>query len=80
MRNVEQLHTTSSDIPVYLTLAAVTMIWGGTFVAGRFLAGSLSPMFAASLRFLPGQCGVAAAFCGWRGSPWRGRPHGSGCN
>ncbi|MFI8225758.1 DMT family transporter [Pseudomonas sp. NPDC085632] len=52
MRNVEQLHTTSSDIPVYLTLAAVTMIWGGTFVAGRFLAGSLSPMFAASLRFL----------------------------
>ncbi|WP_454562986.1 DMT family transporter [Pseudomonas sp. AIG] len=52
MRNVEQLHTTSSDIPVYLTLAAVTMIWGGTFVAGRFLAGILSPMFAASLRFL----------------------------
>jgi len=52
MRNVEQLHTTSSEIPVYLTLAAVTMIWGGTFVAGRFLAGSLSPMFAASLRFL----------------------------
>ncbi|WDR35819.1 DMT family transporter [Pseudomonas serboccidentalis] len=52
MRNVEQAHTTASDRPVYLTLAAVTMIWGGTFVAGRFLAGSLSPMFAASLRFL----------------------------
>ncbi len=52
MRNAEQLHTTSSDVPVYLTLAVVTMIWGGTFVAGRFLAGSLSPMFAASLRFL----------------------------
>jgi drug/metabolite transporter (DMT)-like permease len=52
MRNVEQLHTTSSDIAVYLNLSAVTMIWGGTFVAGRFLAGSLSPMFAASLRFL----------------------------
>lgn len=52
MRNVEPLYTTSSDIPVYLTLAVVTMIWGGTFVAGRFLAGSLSPMFAASLRFL----------------------------
>jgi drug/metabolite transporter (DMT)-like permease len=48
----EQSLTTSSDIPVYLTLAAVTMIWGGTFVAGRFLAGSLSPLFAASLRFL----------------------------
>ncbi|WP_405123564.1 DMT family transporter [Pseudomonas sp. M20] len=52
MRNVEQLHITSSDIPVYLTLAAVTMIWGGTFVAGRFLAGGLSPILAASLRFL----------------------------
>lgn len=52
MHNVEPLHTTTSDIPVYLTLAAVTMIWGGTFVAGRFLAGSLSPIFAASLRFL----------------------------
>jgi len=44
--------TTSSDVPVYLTLAAVTMIWGGTFVAGRFLADSLTPLFAASLRFL----------------------------
>ena len=37
---------------VYFKLAAVTMIWGGTFVAGRFLADSLSPLFAASLRFL----------------------------
>ena len=52
MRNVEPLYTISSDIPVYLTLAVVTMIWGGTFVAGRFLADSLSPVFAASLRFL----------------------------
>ncbi len=42
----------SSNVSVYLTLAGVTMIWGGTFVAGRFLAGGLSPMFAASLRFL----------------------------
>ena len=52
MRNLEQTHLTASDRPVYLTLAAVTMIWGGTFVAGRFLTGSLSPLFAASLRFL----------------------------
>ncbi|HEF4759452.1 TPA: DMT family transporter [Pseudomonas putida] len=43
---------TPSNVPVYLKLATVTMIWGGTFVAGRFLADSLSPMFAASLRFL----------------------------
>lgn len=41
-----------SDVAVYFKLAAVTMIWGGTFVAGRFLADSVSPLFAASLRFL----------------------------
>ncbi|CAI8712349.1 Drug/metabolite transporter (DMT)-like permease [Pseudomonas sp. IT-196MI5] len=41
-----------SDLPVYLKLAAVTMVWGGTFVAGRYLAGGLSPLLAASLRFL----------------------------
>lgn len=52
MRNVEQTRNNVSDRSVYLTLAAVTMMWGGTFVAGRFLAGSLSPLFAASLRFL----------------------------
>ncbi|WP_166219295.1 DMT family transporter [Pseudomonas atagonensis] len=52
MRIFEQTHATTSDMPVYLTLAGVTMIWGGTFVAGRFLAGSLTPLFAASLRFL----------------------------
>ncbi|VVO42824.1 DMT family transporter [Pseudomonas fluorescens] len=48
------IKTTSieSDVPVYLKLAAVTMIWGGTFVAGRFLADSLNPLLAASLRFL----------------------------
>ncbi|MFU2326204.1 DMT family transporter [Pseudomonas sp. NFX98] len=52
MTTCEQSLTQSSDVPVYLKLAAVTMIWGGTFVAGRFLADSLSPLFAASLRFL----------------------------
>ncbi|MCU0117609.1 EamA family transporter [Pseudomonas sp. B2M1-30] len=52
MSSCEQTRGGASDLPVYLTLCAVTMIWGGTFVAGRFLAGSLSPIFAASLRFL----------------------------
>jgi len=52
MRNVEQTRNNVSDRSIYLTLAAVTMMWGGTFVTGRFLAGSLSPLFAASLRFL----------------------------
>ncbi|PTT63440.1 EamA family transporter, partial [Pseudomonas sp. HMWF007] len=35
MANLAQTHSQSSEIPVYLTLAAVTMVWGGTFVAGR---------------------------------------------
>lgn len=48
----EQSLSKPSDLPVYLKLAAVTMVWGGTFVAGRYLAGDLSPLLAASLRFL----------------------------
>lgn len=36
----------------YLKLAAVTMIWGGTFVAGRFLADHVDPLLAACLRFI----------------------------
>jgi len=41
----------SSDRITYMKLAAVTMIWGGTFVAGRYLSGTLDPLLAASLRF-----------------------------
>lgn len=41
----------SSDRITYMKLAAVTMIWGGTFVAGRYLSGTLDPVLAASLRF-----------------------------
>lgn len=39
------------DVFCYLKLAAVSMIWGGTFVAGRHLAGQVDPLLAASLRF-----------------------------
>ncbi|GHD59018.1 DMT family transporter [Jeongeupia chitinilytica] len=42
----------SDDQCVYLKLSAVSAIWGGTFVAGRVLAGELSPLLSASLRFL----------------------------
>ncbi|MFL1527785.1 DMT family transporter [Pseudomonas sp. O230] len=52
MTACEQNLSQPSNVAVYFKLAAVTMIWGGTFVAGRFLADSLSPLFAASLRFL----------------------------
>ena len=35
----------------YLKLFAVAFFWGGTFVAGRFLAGNVHPASAAFLRF-----------------------------
>ncbi|AKK00878.1 membrane protein [Pseudomonas sp. Cab53] len=52
MNALEQTVSTPSDLPVYFKLAMVTMIWGGTFVAGRILSDALAPLFAASLRFL----------------------------
>lgn len=52
MKTLEQALPTPSDLPVYLKLSMVTMIWGGTFVAGRILSDALAPLLAASLRFL----------------------------
>jgi len=37
---------------LYLQLTTVSIIWGGTFVAGRFLSGGVPPLLAASIRFL----------------------------
>lgn len=37
---------------VYVKLIAVAMIWGGTFVAGRHLAGTMDPLLAAATRFV----------------------------
>ncbi|NWE71231.1 EamA family transporter [Pseudomonas gingeri] len=42
----------SHDLWVYFKLAGVSMIWGGTFVAGRFLSADIAPLLLASLRFL----------------------------
>lgn len=42
----------SADHRTYWKLATVSMIWGGTFVAGRYLAASVDPLLAASLRFV----------------------------
>ena len=41
--------TSSPDRSTYLKLTAVTVIWGGTFVAGRYLAADLDPLLAATL-------------------------------
>ena len=45
------MHSTSDSL-TYMKLAAVSMIWGGTFVAGRYLAGTIDPLLVASLRFV----------------------------
>ncbi|UXZ20031.1 DMT family transporter [Pseudomonas sp. YeP6b] len=42
----------TSDRLTYLKLAAVTMIWGATFVAGCYLAADVDPLLAATLRFI----------------------------
>lgn len=47
-----------SDRLTYLKLAAVSMIWGGTFVAGRYLANQVDPLLAASLRFILASLGL----------------------
>ena len=41
----------AKDISVYVRLALVAVAWGGTFIAGRSLAG-VAPMFSACLRFV----------------------------
>lgn len=37
---------------IYLKLILTTIFWGGTFIAGRFIAGKVDPYAAAFLRFL----------------------------
>jgi drug/metabolite transporter (DMT)-like permease len=43
---------TMSVQSAYVRLVMATMLWGGTFVAGRLLAGHVDPPLAAWLRFL----------------------------
>ncbi|WP_288997850.1 DMT family transporter [uncultured Psychrobacter sp.] len=49
--------STSNDLalpsiwPIYFKLVLVALLWGGTFIAGRLLAESLSPLMSAIGRF-----------------------------
>ncbi len=45
-------YAAGSDLRVCFKLAGVSMIWGGTFVAGRLLSSDIAPLLLASLRFL----------------------------
>lgn len=52
------MHTTyvpvrlTTKYRVYAKLVVVSCLWGGTFVAGRFLAADVAPLLSAFLRFL----------------------------
>ena len=48
---------------VYILLVASMALWGGTWVAGRILAQSMSPMPAAFLRFLLASVVLTAMSC-----------------
>ncbi|MDR2310297.1 MAG: DMT family transporter [Brucellaceae bacterium] len=53
MRNPSPEACSSFSLPrTYAMLVLVSVIWGGTFVAGRFLAGEMPPPLIAALRFL----------------------------
>jgi drug/metabolite transporter (DMT)-like permease len=39
------------DLPIYLQLLGVALVWGGTFVAGRVVAAEVPPFLAAFGRF-----------------------------
>lgn len=45
---------------LYTQLCAVSVLWGGTFVAGRYLGGGVDPLVAATCRFF---LASAALFC-----------------
>ena len=47
----------------YLKLFAVAFFWGGTFVAGRYLAGSAHPVSAAFFRFAIASVCLCLAVC-----------------
>ena len=53
-----------TDRLTYLKLCAVTMIWGATFVAGRYLATGVDPLLAATQRFML----ASAALLGFMGA------------
>ncbi|MEA3362532.1 MAG: EamA family transporter, partial [Thermodesulfobacteriota bacterium] len=40
-----------TNVTTYLKLLLMAMFWGGTFIAGRLLAGEVQPFSAAFLRF-----------------------------
>ncbi len=44
--------TKSNDYMSYMKLTIVSIIWGGTFIAGRFISFDIGALLLASLRFI----------------------------
>lgn len=51
MALIQTVPLTPSSTTLYVKLTLVALMWGGTFVAGRSLAGQLDPLAAATGRF-----------------------------
>src|SRR6056297_3430207 len=60
---------TRTPLTTYLKLLLMAVFWGGTFVAGRLLAGEVSPFSAAFLRF-----SIASLALSWLTLRAYGRP------
>ena len=43
-----------SDLTAYLLLALVSIVWGGTFIAGRVISAEIDGLLLATLRFVIG--------------------------
>ncbi|WP_423140540.1 EamA family transporter [Proteus terrae] len=41
-----------SDLTAYLLLALVSIVWGGTFIAGRVISAEIDDLLLATLRFV----------------------------
>ena len=52
MMNTRATGNSPSLRTIYMKLVAVSAIWGGTFVAGRYLGAGVPPLLSATARFL----------------------------
>ena len=52
MHNTAVIAPSTTGYSVYAKLVMVSCIWGGTFVAGRYIAADIAPLLSACLRFV----------------------------
>lgn len=52
MHNTAVIAPDATGYSVYAKLVTVSFIWGGTFVAGKYIAADIAPLLSACLRFV----------------------------